>query len=155
VWNTDRWNLGQNFDFDEFNELGRVYVGIHEFVSELPALKELLVDERSFLVPWELEVDEDETGFDNEDVDRYSISMDENMERTVASPQWPMIVKTFERLESLRIGFGPLTANWVQFVLSVCDRRKLKRFGFDFDWKPLNWDDVVGFFFSVHNVDGV
>jgi hypothetical protein len=49
VWNEDRWIWeGQE---DKFSELGRVYVGTHELVSELPALKELWMDERSFLVP--------------------------------------------------------------------------------------------------------
>jgi hypothetical protein len=139
VWNADRWNWKKGQDWDEFSELGRVYIGIHEFVSELPALKELWMDERSFLIPRELSEVEEEA-----DEDRYSTSMDENMERTVASPQWSMIVKTSDRLESLRIGFGPLSAKWVHLVLSVCERRKLKRFGLDFAWKPLHTDDVVG-----------
>ena len=58
------------------------------------------------------------------------------MSRTVASPQWELLRGAFKRLESLRVGFGPLNATWVAAVLSHCDHTNLKAFGFDWEWQP-------------------
>jgi len=42
----------------------------------------------------------------------------------------------FEKLETLRVGFGPLSARWVTEVLSHCGLSKLSAFGFDWEWQP-------------------
>lgn len=115
----------------DWKENGRRYSGIHELIESLPQLRHLWVDERTLAVPvsdttydvWETKP------FDGE-------SPDIVMSRTVASPRWDFLVRTFERLETLRVGFGPLDARWATKVLSLCDRTKLKAFGFDWEWHP-------------------
>ena len=125
-----RWAIGGNLGRADWQEDGRSYIGIHELVSSLPQLRHLWADERILAVPvsggkedtWESKA------FDGE-------SQDTIMSRTVASPQWQLLARTFEKLESLRVGFGPLNASWVTEVLALCDHTKLKAFGFDWEWE--------------------
>jgi hypothetical protein len=115
----------------DWRESGRSYVGIHELVSGLPQLRHLWVNERVLAVPASGDRD-DAWGakpFDGE-------SQDTMMSRTVSSPQWELLACVFEKLESLRVGFGPLSASWVTKVLAHCDHTKLKAFGFDWEWQP-------------------
>jgi len=115
----------------DWQEGGRSYIGIHELIPSLPQLRHLWVDERVLAVPAS-SCDKDDTweakAFDGE-------SQDTIMSRTVASPQWQLLARTFEKLESLRVGFGPLNASWVAEVLALCDHNKLRAFGFDWEWK--------------------
>jgi len=115
----------------DWQEGGRAYVGIHELISNLPQLRHLWVNERVLAVPASDNRDDvwGAKPFDGE-------SHDTIMSRTVASPQWGLLGRTFEKLESLRVGFGPLNASWVTKVLSICDHTKLKAFGFDWEWQP-------------------
>ena len=68
------------------------------------------------------------------------------MSRTVDSLLWELLGCTFKKLETLRVGFGELNANWVTKVLSHCDHTKLKAFGFDWDWQS-NYHLVRTFLF--------
>lgn len=40
----------------------------------------------------------------------------------------------FERLESLKVGFDPLSPVLVAEILSYCDPTKLRAFGFEWEW---------------------
>ena len=117
----------RNSDWDED---GRTYAGIPELVQSLPRLRHFWVNERVLAVP----------SSENED-HRWDIypfdgdSQDTIMSRTVASSQWQHLGCAFERLETLRVGFGPLNASWATEVLSLCDRTKLSAFGFDWNWR--------------------
>ena len=114
----------------DWQESGRTYPGIHELISNLPQLRHLWTNERVLAVPASDNRDDawDAKPFDGE-------SNDEIMSRTVASPQWELLARTFEKLESLRVGFGPLNAGRITKVLSLCDHVKLKAFGFDWEWQ--------------------
>ena len=109
----------------------RTYTGIHELIPSLPQLRHLWANERVLAVPASDNRDDiwDANPFDGE-------SDDTIMSRTVASPQWEHLGRTFEKLESLKVGFGPLNADRVTKVLSLCDHAKLKAFGFDWEWQP-------------------
>lgn len=65
-----------------------------------------------------------------------------NMERTVASPQWPAFATTLGKFESLRVGFGPMNQHWLEAVLNHCNKSRLTRFGFDWDWKVFGQEQV-------------
>lgn len=114
----------------DWQEGGRSYVGIHELISSLPQLRHLWVDELVLAVTAPGVTDDawETKAFDRE-------SQHTIMSRTVASPQWQHLAHAFEKLESLRVGFGPLNASWVTKVLALCDHTKLKAFGFDWEWK--------------------
>lgn len=115
----------------DWQEGGRSYIGIHELLPSLPQLRHLWVDERVLAVPASAIVKEDSwdtKAFDGEPQNAI-------MSRTVTSPQWELLARTFEKLESLRVGFGPLSASWVAEVLALCDHTKLKAFGFDWEWQ--------------------
>lgn len=115
----------------DWQESGRAYVGIHELIASLPQLRHLWVNERVLAIPSSDNRDDvwAANPFDGE-------SQESIMSRTVASPQWEHSRCAFERLESLRVGFGPLKANWVTEILSHCDRTKLGAFGLDWEWHP-------------------
>jgi len=115
----------------DWQESGRAYAGIHDLIEGLPQLRHLWTNERVLAVPTSDNRDDvwDAKPFDGE-------SHDAIMSRTVASPQWEVLGRTFEKLESLRVGFGPLNAGRVARVLSLCDRTKLDAFGFDWEWQP-------------------
>ena len=119
--------MGEN----DWKEDGRSYVGIHELITSLPQLRDLWVNERVLAVPASESRDDvwEAKPFGGE-------SQDTIMLRTVASPQWELLGSTLEKLESLRVGFGPLDASWATKVLSLCDHTKLKAFGFDWEWLP-------------------
>lgn len=125
-----RWAISGSMGGGDWQEGGRSYVGIHELVTSLPQLHHLWVDERVLAVPASDDRDDvwSAKPFDGE-------SQGTIMLRTVASPQWQLLARTFERLESLRVGFGPLNASWVAKVLALCDHTKLKAFGFDWEWQ--------------------
>ncbi|KAF9648603.1 hypothetical protein BDM02DRAFT_2236047 [Thelephora ganbajun] len=126
-----RWAIGGRMGETDWQEGGRTYVGIHELVPSLPQLRHLWVNERVLAVPASDNRDDvwDAKPFDGEFHDAI-------MSRTVASPQWGLLACAFAKLESLRVGFGPLNASWVTKVLSLCDRTRLKAFGFDWEWQP-------------------
>lgn len=115
----------------DWQESGRTYAGLHELIPSLPQLRHLWANERVLAVPASDNRDDlwDVKPFDGD-------SQDTIMSRTATSPQWELLGRTFERLESLRVGFGPLDASWVTKVLSLCDHTKLKAFGFDWGWHP-------------------
>lgn len=71
------------------------------------------------------------------------------LSRTVNSSHWELLGRAFEKLESLRVGFGPLNARWVAKVLSRCDRMKLGAFGFDWEWQPGSTEPVRPHFLSM------
>lgn len=133
----------------DWQEGGRAYVGIHELVSSLPQLRHLWVNERVLAVSASDNRDDVWAAhpFDGE-------SHDAIMSRTVASPQWELLRHTFKELESLRVGFGPITAAWVTKVLSLCDHTKLKAFGFDWEWEPGSNKPVRLLVASTHTVFG-
>ena len=112
-------------------ENGRTYVGIHELVAGLPRLRHLWVNERVLAVPSSDNRDDlwAAKPFDGE-------SQETITSRTFASPQWERLKCAFERLESLRVGFGPLNTTWVPKILSHCDHTRLRAFGFDWEWQP-------------------
>ena len=113
-------------------EGGRAFTGIHELIESLPQLRHLWVNQRVLAVPasgyeentWNA------SPFDGEDQDTI-------MSRAIASPQWDLLGRTFEKLETLRVGFGSLNAGWATKVLSLCDHTKLKAFGFDWGWEEV------------------
>jgi len=115
----------------DWKEGGRAYVGIHELISTLPQLRHLWLNERVLAIPASDNREDSWAAnpFDGE-------SHDAIMSRTVASQQWERLGPTFMNLESLRVGFGPMNANWVTQVLSLCDHTNLKAFGFDWEWVP-------------------
>jgi hypothetical protein len=124
-----RWAIGGRLEQADWQESGRTYVGIHELIPSLPRLRHLWVNERVLAIP-SSDMSDDVWAakpFDQE-------SQEAIMTRTVASPQWEHFKCTFERLESLRVGFGPLNAAWATKILSHCDHTKLKAFGFDWEW---------------------
>lgn len=126
-----RWTIDRRVGEYDWKEDGRTYVGIHELIPTLPQLRHLWVSERVLAIP----------SFNNEDniwdANPFSGESQEIiMSRTVASPYWEPLGCAFEKLESLRVGFGPLDARWATKVLSHCDQTKLKAFGFDWEWKP-------------------
>jgi len=125
-----RWAISGSMGGADWQEGGRSYIGIHELIPSLPQLRHLWVDERVLAIPTPGDGDDswEAKAFDGE-------SQDTIMSRTIASPQWQLLARTFEKLESLRVGFGPLNASWVTEVLALCDHTKLKAFGFDWEWK--------------------
>jgi hypothetical protein len=48
----------------------------------------------------------------------------------------------FERMESLRVGLGPMDDVEVGFVLSCCSSAKLAQFGFHWNWQAYGREDV-------------
>lgn len=126
-----RWAIGSTMGRADWQESGRTYTGIHELISSLPQLRHLWTNERVLAIPTSDNRDDvwDAKPFDGE-------SDDAIMSHTVASPQWELLGHAFEKLESLRVGFGPLNAGRVTKVLSLCDHAKLKAFGFDWEWQP-------------------
>lgn len=139
-----RWAVGDRIKGGDWQESGRTYVGIHELISGLPQLRHLWVNERVLAVPSFDNRDDAWTGkpFDRE-------SQETIMSRTISSPQWEHLKCTFERLESLRVGFGPLNATWVTKILSHCDHTKLRAFGFDWEWQPGSTNPVRTSLFST------
>ena len=123
--------MGGGMERGDWQENGRTYVGIHELVSGLPRLRHLWVNERVFAVPSSDNRDDlwAAKPFDGESQETIAL-------RTFASPQWERLKRAFERLESLRVGFGPLNTIWVTKILSHCDHTKLRAFGFDWEWQP-------------------
>ena len=126
-----RWATDDENQQGDWKEGGRAYVGIHELISSLPQLRHLWVNERVLAIPSSDNKDDVwlAKAFDQE-------SQESIMSRTIASPQWVHLKNTFEKLESLRVGFGPLNATWAAEILSHCDHTKLKAFGFDWEWQP-------------------
>ena len=114
--------------YDDMNweEGGRAFTGIHELIESLPQLRHLWVNQRVLAVPAS---DNEENVWDAKPFEEET--QDTIMSRTVASPQWGLLGRAFEKLETLRVGLGPLDASWVTEVLSLCDHNKLKAFGFD------------------------
>jgi hypothetical protein len=133
VFDSLRWVWDEPQD-NHWAELGRAFFGLHEFISELPNLRRLWVDERGLLISQDLS--------DDWNTERYDRSTDENMNRLIQSPQWPMLVHTFKKLESLRVGFGPMNVHWIAEVLGTCNPKILKQVGFDWDWKAYGKDTV-------------
>ena len=125
-----RWTTGGDPGWEE---VGRAYTGIHELIAGLPQLRHLWVNEHVLAVPSSSNEDNlwDAKPFEGD-------SQDTIMSRTVDSPHWESLGRTFEKLESLRVGFGPLNTNWVIKVLSQCDHSKLRAFGFDWEWQSSN-----------------
>ena len=113
----------------DWEEDGRGYVGIPELIADLPQLRHLWVNERVLSVP-----------SPNNEGDKWNArpfdgaSQDAIMLRTVDSPQWELLGHAFEKLETLKVGFGPLNVKWVTKVLSLCNPIKLQAFGFDLEW---------------------
>lgn len=140
VWDGTRWSWGPP-DTANFNELGRVYLGIHEFISALPCLRHLWVNERCLVVPMDIS--------DAWDYHLYDTSNQENKRRTIESPQWGMLAQTFQKLESLRVGFGPMDSRWVAEVLKLCNPKLLGQFGFDWDWRAFGKEQVRGFLLMI------
>ena len=110
--------------------MGRAYVGIHELLAGLPQLRHLWVNERVLAIPSPDMRDDilNAKPFQGD-------SQDSIMSRTIDSLHWELLGRAFEKLETLRVGFGPLNANWVTKVLSHCDHTNLKAFGFDWEWR--------------------
>ncbi|KAF9793409.1 hypothetical protein BJ322DRAFT_127112 [Thelephora terrestris] len=125
-----RWSISGELWPADWHEGGRIYVGIHELIASLPQLRHLWVNERVLAVPsTDNEVDVwDLKPFEGE-------SQDTIMLHTVNSPHWESLVRAFENLETLRVGFGQLNAKWVARVLSHCDHTRLRAFGFDWEWQ--------------------
>ena len=124
-----RWTIDGRVEQADWQESGRAYIGIHELIATLPQLRHLWVNERVLAIPSSYNWDDVWAAkpFDEE-------SQESIMSRTVASPQWQDIKCAFEKLESLRVGFGPLKAKWITKILSNCDCTKLGAFGFDWEW---------------------
>ncbi|OBZ74195.1 hypothetical protein A0H81_06183 [Grifola frondosa] len=131
VWDRKRWNRG-SLGSNDWNERGRTYIGLHDFLSGLPQLRELWVTEKCLVVP--IAADNSTWG----EAERYSNTTDEDMERTVGAPEWALMTQIFPKLESLRVGFGMLTPRWLRVFLNLCDPTKLRQIGFDFDWKAID-----------------
>ena len=115
----------------DLGEGGRAFTGIHELIEGLPQLRHLWVNQRALAVP----------AFGNEEntwgTKPFEEEQDTIMSRTVTSPQWGLLGRTFEKLETLRVGFGSLNVDWAAKVLSLCDHTKLKAFGFDWGWEEV------------------
>ena len=52
----------------------------------------------------------------------------------------------FERLESLRVGFGAMDEVEVGLILDCCSRSKLRQFGFHWNWQAYGREDVGGIY---------
>lgn len=75
---------------------------------------------------------------------------EEDEKRTLNSPQWGMLAQTFEKLESLRVGFGPMDLHWLGEVLKLCNPKLLKKFGFDWNWRRLGKEQVCNIYINHH-----
>lgn len=129
IGDTTRWSISRKTERDYWRGSGRAYAGVHELISNLPQLRHLWVNERILAIPSSYNDD------DLLDAKPFEESQDAIMSRTVNDPRWTLLRCAFERLESLRVGFGPLNSTWVAVVLSLCDSTKLKAFGFDWEWR--------------------
>ncbi|KAJ7056927.1 hypothetical protein C8F01DRAFT_1152781 [Mycena amicta] len=49
----------------------------------------------------------------------------------------------FSQLVSVRVGFGPLNDGVVDFVFGLCDPKKLREFGFEWDWHAYGYDEAL------------
>ncbi|KAF8056044.1 hypothetical protein FPV67DRAFT_1534952 [Lyophyllum atratum] len=57
--------------------------------------------------------------------------------------EWVSILRSvLGRLESLRVGFGPMSARDVGLVLGCCSTEKLSQFGFQYKWQVPDRDSV-------------
>jgi hypothetical protein len=126
-----------NYGGSDWEEHGRLFIGIHELISSLPQLRHLWVNEHVLVIS--------KSGDDFWD-EKFQEAI---MSRTAASPEWDLLGQAFEKLESLRVGFGPLNAGWVAKVLSLCNHTKLKAFGFDWEWQPGSKKLVRTFVYSI------
>ncbi|KAJ7886712.1 hypothetical protein B0H13DRAFT_2043740 [Mycena leptocephala] len=115
--------LGSRDDAQRWEHEGRTYSGlVPSFLGSmrtgsLPKLRSLWVDEKMLLPP----------GFSVQDL----LEID------------AVLGTAFERLESLRVGFDPITHVDSGLILNLCNPEKLTQFGFAWNWFEYGRDEPI------------
>ncbi|KAJ7457604.1 hypothetical protein B0H11DRAFT_2062779 [Mycena galericulata] len=112
---------------------GRAYLGfVPSFLGSirtghLPNLSSLWVDEKVLLLPHP--------------------SAQDLLDITSEDPEttlWTQALRAaFGQLESLRVGFGPITPLTAALILNLCDPNKLTQFGFEWKWSDYGRDEPI------------
>jgi hypothetical protein len=64
-------------------------------------------------------------------------------EEMVSKQEWVANLQAvFERMETLRVGLGPMDDVEVGLVLGCCSPAKLRQFGFHWNWQAYGREDV-------------
>ncbi|KAJ7474261.1 hypothetical protein FB451DRAFT_1248447 [Mycena latifolia] len=131
--NTKRHYWDSTNNPNRWGREGRTYLGlVQSFLGSiragcLPNLTGLWVDERA-LLPLGCTVQD---LFDPESEEQTNILWTDSLR------------SAFRQLESLRVGFGPITHIDAGFILSLCDLAKLTQFGFEWKWPNYGRDEAI------------
>ncbi|KAF5383045.1 hypothetical protein D9615_004793 [Tricholomella constricta] len=138
-------------DYEPWDDSSRTYWGlVPHFLSSvrsgsLPNLVNLWVNENALSMP----KNAPQEGIFSEGAEFYSVDElwaveDGDEEENARKAEWISILRAvFVRLESLRVGFGPLSAREVGRVLECCSSDKLTQFGFQYSWQVIERDWTI------------
>lgn len=131
------WDRGD--DPQRWEHEGRTYSGlVPSFLGSmrtgsLPKLRSLWVDEKMLLPP----------GFSVQDLLEIDAVPSPTKDSPTEESLWTEVLGTaFERLESLRVGFDPITHVESGLILNLCNPEKLTQFGFAWNWFEYGRDEV-------------
>ncbi|KAF5383044.1 hypothetical protein D9615_004792 [Tricholomella constricta] len=136
---------------DSWEDSSRTYWGlVPRFLSSvrsgsLPNLVNLWVNENALSMP----KDAPQEGIFSEGAEFYSVDElwaveDGDEEENARKAEWISILRAvFVRLESLRVGFGPLSAREIERILECCSPDKLTQFGFQYNWQLTERDSTI------------
>ncbi|KAF8068070.1 hypothetical protein FPV67DRAFT_1494788, partial [Lyophyllum atratum] len=136
---------------NDWNESGRCYWGLvpHFLASvrsgSLPNLVNLWVNQKVLCMPKGSPTDNH--SFDA-DVEFYDIGelwiAGTDDEENARKSEWLSILRVIlGRLESLRVGFGAMSADDVGLVIGCCSPDKLTQFGFQYQWQVSEREAII------------
>lgn len=136
------WNFPRGTTSVSHIGLGRIYYGLLDFISELPGLKRLWLDESALVVldyPLPRQEVEDDAW---ESFSPFLLAVD-----SMRSPAWLRLVESgvLQQLDSLRVGLGPLDERGINTLFSSMGRNSLVEFGFEWNWKAFDKEQVLHF----------
>ncbi|KAJ7457615.1 hypothetical protein B0H11DRAFT_207309 [Mycena galericulata] len=131
--NTERHYWDPKDNHLRWKHPGRAYLGlVPSFLGSirtghLPKLSSLWVDEKVLLLPHP--------------------SAQDLLDITSGDPEntlWTQALgAAFGQLESLRVGFGPITHLTAGLILDLCDPNRLTQFGFEWKWSDYGRDESI------------
>lgn len=144
-------------DDNEWAESGRCYWGlVPQFLASVQSgslsnLTHLWVNQRVLCMPEGTPADYMFGG----DVEFYDVgelwASGANEEENARKAEWIRILRAvLGRLESLRVGFGPMSAQDVGLVLDCCSHEKLTQFGFQYRWLVSERESIISSALLAH-----
>ncbi|KDQ08191.1 hypothetical protein BOTBODRAFT_573119 [Botryobasidium botryosum FD-172 SS1] len=123
TWNAGRMSWDRP-DPRQFQESGRIYYGLHDFLFGLAGLERLWVDEKVLLVP-ERHIEDDAWA---------SVVELLPARGSMQTSEWLKAAQCLGGLSSVRAGLGPLDAAALRSLVECCDATRLRQLGFEWDW---------------------